>query len=107
MTNQINQRSKLDQKGKAVTSLVLGFIALISIWLLSLLQELLPQLRKDLVVITYYILFAFISMGGVILGILALKSTKKMLAILGIIFSLISLVILTGILLTGLSFYYT
>jgi len=105
MNNSLNNQpfSKPDPKGKAITSFILGIISLImglsgffphfpfSVWNLA------EDFEKFIV---YCFIFIFIAIISLILGIIALvKSIKKKLAIAGIIFSVVALIIWMGLLL--------
>jgi hypothetical protein len=93
--NSLSQQSKADPKPEAITSLVLGIISIladlniiapvyfgisIDIGTLSVMSDIAP-----------YSLYGgwFFPTSGFILGILGLKSTKKKLAVTGIILSTI------------------
>ena len=93
MGDQVAQSKGIDQKGKAITSLILGIISILPLigrifviyWIKTIpAGELIRYLLMRIP------LLAFI---GLILGILGLKSTKKNFAIAGIILCLIGLII--------------
>jgi len=88
MTNQVNQRHKADPKWKAYASLILGLFGLIVTILFTLLIR-----------YFYYgsvVLFgAFISsILGLVLGVGGLDSTKKKIAIFGLIMCLSALILM-------------
>jgi len=109
MNNSLNNQPsiKSDPKGKAIASLILGIISLTmglsgffphfpSVW--SLAEDI-----NEFVV--YCLIFIFTTIISLILGIIALvKSTKKKLAIAGIIFSVVALIILMGLFLFEVGF---
>jgi len=94
--NQTNQQQKVDHKGKVIGSLVFGGISIILNLILVVHYS--RVLGEGLTgMIGAYLSFFSLILGwlfpivGLILGILGLKSTKKKLAITGIILSLIGL----------------
>jgi len=87
MTDQINQHSKLDPKEKAIVSLVLGIVSVILLMSIRLIPMALASLGSFVV----GVLLPLISIAGLILGVIGLKSTKKNFAITGIVLCLISL----------------
>ena len=86
MTNQIIQQLKLDQKWKAIISLILGLISLISgkevIYIYATYKGV-----GDWILLIYFT----IPILGIILGKMGLKSTKKGLAVVGIVLSVVGL----------------
>ncbi len=106
-----NQTNKIDQKGKAIASLAIGIIGIISLF--SLLSLLLPknlQMWGELIVTVLekspkflrwilsvdfmydFIFIFFLSILGIFLGIKGLKSSKKIVAISGVILCTIDLI---------------
>lgn len=98
MTNQIVQQSKPDPKGKAIASLVLGAISILPFILLLIAfispWEALRVFAYLFFVLPSYVLGLILATLGLICGTIGLKSSKKKLAITGIVFSTISLFIL-------------
>jgi hypothetical protein len=100
MTDQINQQSKPDPKWSAVTSLVFGIISAINgvgVFYIPILTGGFDKPFPSLVVKyiyaygeikTFTMVTLLISVLGLILGIKVLKSTKKVLGIIGIILCL-------------------
>ena len=111
----ITQQPKPNPKGKAVASLILGVITIIlfSSWLVEFWCSISPvdsigcylhriTLRiisafptgstGVIIVIIYILQISFLPIIGFILGILGLKSTKKNLALIGIILCAISFI---------------
>lgn len=91
MVNQINQQSK---DKKALISLILGIVSQLSvvILLLNLIGDSLstsiifiPMPLVHLIGYFVFVIFPFVAIIGLILGVLSLKSTKRSFAIVGII----------------------
>jgi len=82
MANQIIKQPKTDQKWKAITSLIAGIISITPIIILFS-RSFLPKKM---------FLFSFFSIIGIVFGVKGLRSTKKNIAIGGIIFSIIGLI---------------
>lgn len=84
--NQIKQQIKSDPRGKAIASLILGFVSVISgigaIYIYGSYDW------SDPVLIVY----SLFPLVGILLGKIGIRSTKKGLAITGIILSIISLI---------------
>jgi uncharacterized membrane protein len=106
MINQVIQQS--NQKKKAITSIIIGIFSFLPIitlkFLMGLILSLLkptPVLPLNLQIFLFIIFFVipFISIIGLILGILALKSPQKKLAIVGIILCMSGL--LTSLIIWG------
>lgn len=101
MANQINQSSKLTLERKAVTSLILGIFSGGLIILLIVGMQLIPRVTAlglleilgDLIASIIFIVSPLISIIGLILGIQSLKSTKRNLAIAGIVLCTIGLLV--------------
>ena len=104
MSDQINQQlGASNHKGKAITSLILGiisvipnFIVLISFYSLNWQTRFLESRVLGFILgLSYmgigFLIVPLISITGIILGLLGLKSTKKNFAIAGIILSIIDL----------------
>lgn len=103
MIDQINPQFKSsNHKGRAIASLVIGIIDMIGeiIVFLSFISFRFPQFWRDVVFQSYsigVIVFLFLYLGwlfsilGIILGIFGFSSTKKGLALSGIIMSMVSL----------------
>ncbi len=92
--NQNIQQAKSDQKGKAITSLMVGIITGILIVIRIVLPSLAlapgpSVLALFAIIITW--LIPFFSLIGLILGITGLKSTKRNFAIIGILLSVVGL----------------
>ncbi len=81
MTNQVTKESKSNHKNKAITSLILGILSTIPIIILFS-RSFLP---------TKLFFLSLFSIVGIVFGVKGLKSTKKNIAIAGIIFSTIGL----------------
>jgi len=105
MNNSLNNQPsiKSDPKEKAIASFTLGIISLIAGIISSLplvivivLLGFIYHLELELVVvwIGFCLIFIFPAFVGLILGIIARKSTKKDLAIAGITLSIIALILL-------------
>jgi hypothetical protein len=90
--DQTDQYSKFDSKGKAVTSLILGIISIIP----GMIVYFAPGLQMvnfwRIIGIILWIILPFVALIGVILGIMALKSTKRNVAIAGIVLCGIGLI---------------
>lgn len=86
MTNQINQQSKSDQKRKAIISLIFGISSIMS-GLISIYLYGSYEWASNLIIIIYLL----IPVIGIIFGIYGLKSAWKILSIVGIVLSTISL----------------
>lgn len=97
MTDQINQRFQPSQRGKAITSLVLGAISgfpmIMFIILLEFLHFIPPMTTTPFLNIIFFPMLPLIAIIGLIFGIKSLKSTKRNFAVVGIILCVIGLVI--------------
>jgi len=103
MINQINQQSKPNPKGKAVISLVLGIISVINgigvIYgpiIINGFNQSFPSIIIKYIYaygnpINFSIATSLISIIGIILGKTGLKSTKKGIAIAGIVLCIVGL----------------
>lgn len=104
MTDQIAQPSKTNPKWKAIASLILGIISIINgigvMYLPIIIQGLNKPFPPVLVgyiydiygnITTFLAVNSLISVIGIILGKIGLKSTKKAFAIAGIMLSIIGL----------------
>lgn len=105
MKNQTTQQPKINSKLWPIASLVSGIITIMAslIWFLPG-----PIMRFFLgnswQLSFYFWIFIPLSILGLILGIIGLKSTENKMAILGIIFSIIALLILLSFFFIGLAF---
>ncbi|MFC1629634.1 hypothetical protein ACFL11_00170 [Patescibacteria group bacterium] len=92
MENRITQSLKQNPEGKAIISLVLGVVSMIVGWIWILPSSLLQILVGTSGTLSVYFVISFlIPFSGVILGMIGLKSTKKSLAIIGIVLCAIGL----------------
>lgn len=99
MANQNIQQPNADSKGKAAASLMLGTISIVFVLMPLLSLAILGMLEIDSTEASLFSvipwLFPFATppaaILGLIFGILGLKSTKKKLAISGVILGIISL----------------
>lgn len=87
MTNTIVQQSAPNAKIKATTSLILGIVSMILLISIRFIPMALASFGSFVVGIA----IPLISIIGLILGVLGLKSTKRNFAIVGIILCAISL----------------
>ncbi len=100
-----NQTNKIDQKDKAITSFTIGIIGII-LSLLSpytwpgffekiIMPGALPIFLAWILLFLWrygFILIFFLSLFGIFLGIKVMKSSKKMIAILGLVLCVIELI---------------
>lgn len=84
--NQTNQQSKSDPKGKAIASVILGVISIVFITIIYIFPTGVSIGRR------IYGIF-LIALIGLVCGIEGLRSTRKGLAIFGIMICIISLII--------------
>jgi len=87
MTNQDKQQTKLDAKNTAIISLILGIISVIPI--IQFLSSENPSAFRAFHSLKTVLFLSAFSILGMILGIKGLNSSKKKLAIGGIIFSIV------------------
>lgn len=96
----MNQLIRSNHKREAFASLIIGIICLIAgsmeswgFWFLPrwLYLLLLGKYEKAKI---YFVTFILLSLAGIILGIIGLKSSKKIFAVSGIILSVLSLILL-------------
>lgn len=113
MNNLINQQSKPNSKKKALLSLILGIISILlaSLWPISetiieksflwqltdFLRTFLPLYLSQLLNLGLFLMIfivpVILGITGFILGIKGLKSTKKIIAMVGIILCVIGLLL--------------
>jgi len=94
MINQVKRQSKINSKGKAITSLVLGIISMGPFIIAKLLIIIAPIPQLGPIVSTFFFQIGpLIAIIGLVLGIMGLKSTKRNFAIAGIILCLIGLLV--------------
>jgi len=95
MENQsIVQQPKRDPRGKAITSLVFGAFGLI---VSIIFTYFIPSVISMIILYVAFIM----ALIGLVLGISGLRSTKKKLAILGIILCISTLILVLKIFLYG------
>jgi len=93
MTNQINQQSKSNTEGKAVLSLILGLIGSL-MWypFLIIFGGILRWVLTAFQVAIIGSILLLIPIMGLLFGVQGKKSTKKKMALVGIVFSTVGLI---------------
>jgi len=95
MIDQVNQQVKSNPKWGVIASLILGIISMIPVAIIELMSRLAPVMWLSTINISaiFFIIAPLIALIGLILGIRALKSTKRNFAISGIILCIIGLLV--------------